>query len=271
MTPKIIQEPDNIYHSARGLNASALKKLAVSPAHCQYAKVEESAALLFGRAAHCLTLEPHTFGDRFSTLPTEIKQKRGKKYENFLEKNIGKEILTPSQEMKLRGMETTLFEHPIASKMLQDTGVAEMSLYWEEKNILCKGRIDKFNPKTSVLLDYKTTFCSSPDAFSRSAINLGYHLQAAHYIKAIQYCYAVDPAFIFIAQEKEEPYAVTVFECDEKFIEYGMQERTRLMNIYKECTSTNIWPAYPEEIHSLKLPWGLERELEIENSLLGEE
>ena len=65
--------PEDVYHAADGLSNSGMKHLHVSPLNYWHHNLnpdfegrEETAALRFGKAAHCLGLEPDRFNERFA-------------------------------------------------------------------------------------------------------------------------------------------------------------------------------------------------------------
>lgn len=54
----------------------------------------------------------------------------------------------------------------------------------------------------------------------------------------------IHPRFVFIVQEKAEPYAVNVFEIDTDFIMAGYDKFRELIGTYVSCESTGFWPGY---------------------------
>lgn len=65
--------PEAQYHAAAGLSCSGMKQLAVSPLNYWHHNLnpereprKETAALRFGKAAHCLGLEPERFASRYA-------------------------------------------------------------------------------------------------------------------------------------------------------------------------------------------------------------
>jgi exodeoxyribonuclease VIII len=60
--------------------------------------------------------------------------------------------------------------------------------------------------------------------------------------------------FIFIAVEKEYPFAVGVYELDNEACGLGEELRQRDMQRIKTCKKRNEWPGYSNDISSLSLP-----------------
>ena len=72
----------------------------------------------------------------------------------------------------------------------------------------------------------------------------------------------IRPRFIFIVQEKIEPYAINVFEMDTDFITAGYDKYRELIGTYVSCESTGFWPGYLgpfNEPNILSLPSWLDR------------
>ena len=53
--------------------------------------------------------------------------------------------------------------------------------------------------------------------------------------------------FAFVAQEKNPPYAVRVYFCDQGFIDEGREQFRDLIELYHVCKKTNQWPGYENE------------------------
>lgn len=52
------------------------------------------------------------------------------------------------------------------------------------------------------------------------------------------------PRFIFIVQEKSEPYMINVFEMDMDYLTAGHDKFRELIGTYVSCESTGFWPGY---------------------------
>ena len=50
------------------------------------------------------------------------------------------------------------------------------------------------------------------------------------------------PRFIFIVQEKTEPYSVNIFEIETDFIVYGYDLFREYLGTYRSCIDLDIWP-----------------------------
>ena len=58
--------------------------------------------------------------------------------------------------------------------------------------------------------------------------------------------------FVFIAIEKELPYATAIYTLDEEALQFGIQQFNDLMTEYAKCMKTDNWPSYG--IKNLTLP-----------------
>lgn len=54
----------------------------------------------------------------------------------------------------------------------------------------------------------------------------------------------IHPRFIFIVQEKTEPYSVNIFEMDMDFITAGYDLFREYIGTYVSCESLDVWPGY---------------------------
>ncbi len=67
----------------------------------------------------------------------------------------------------------------------------------------------------------------------------------------------IHPRWVFIVQEKAEPYSVNIFEMDMDFITAGYDKFRELIGTYKSCLETDYWPGYMgilDEPNILSLP-----------------
>ena len=254
------------YHAAEGLSKSDLDLIHISPAHFKVLKdsKEQTAAMLFGSALHKFVLEPDDFENEFVTAPEcDRRTKEGRAiYAAFSEKAVGKDVISRQQLSDISSIAESIINHPLAGKLLEG-GKAEQSYFWEdaETNLLCKCRPDYI--KGSYCIDLKTTQSAKPADFMKSAYNYRYHVQAYWYMKGLRACGVDVTDFIFIAAEKEPPYAICVYAAGEDFLKLGELEAEKDLYIYKKCLETNNWHGYDEtpEVHSLELPSWARKEL----------
>lgn len=101
-------------------------------------------------------------------------------------------------------MSNAVEKNSLAKKLL--SGETEKPLFWvdEMTGEGCKCRLDSFLRKGDklIIVDYKTTENAETEAFTRSAVQYGYDLQAAMYSEGVKANYNTDPIFVFVVQRK---------------------------------------------------------------------
>ena len=60
--------------------------------------------------------------------------------------------------------------------------------------------------------------------------------------------------FIFLAVEKEPPYAVAVYEATHEMLHTAQKQIAPLLDVYAECLKTDVWPGYKDELQQIQLP-----------------
>ncbi|HZO69358.1 MAG TPA: PD-(D/E)XK nuclease-like domain-containing protein [Kribbellaceae bacterium] len=166
---------------------------------------------------------------------------------------------------QVEAMAAAIREHPVAAALLDPAkGTPEQSLFWvdEPSGVWRRALLDWLPEATAgrmILPEYKTTRSAEPERFARSAADYGYFQQAAWYRDAVLALgLATDVAFVFIAQEKDPPYLVTVTEPDGLALRVGQHLNRRAIDIYAECRRTGEWPGYSREVELISLPPWLE-------------
>ena len=245
------------YRADPGVNKSTLWEIRKSPAHYKYAidnqEENDSPALRLGRAVHALVLQPDEFNKMYAVAPlVDRRTKEGKQiWADFIEKNEGMEILTPDEASEALAISSSVLN--VAEDMLNGSQT-EVPLFWDDPRtgIRCKARLDAWNelPDKYLLIDLKTTTDASTDAFTRSAIGYGYHVQAAHYMNGFEIVKKPDKPieWWFVAVEKSQPYAVNLIKADDGFIAEGRFKVMELMDKLDECLRTDEWPGYGENV-----------------------
>ncbi len=237
------------YHALERVSNSYLGRLDKCPASAKLPS-EETAALIFGRAFHCYTLEgQEAFKKEFAVAPQcDRRTKAGKAvFEDFETLHPNHTILTQADLETIEGMYNAVAFHPFASKLLTE-GRSEISVLWtdEETGLDCKCRPDRIpDGDHGVIVDVKTVRDASEYGFQKSVVNYGYARQAGMYTEGYNsVCSGKVDAFVFICVEKEPPYRTEVYVLDDDFVEWGRNEFHRLLNIEKECRQKEFYPHY---------------------------
>lgn len=252
------------YRAHPAISRSDLWKLNESPEKFKWYKehpTPPTPALLFGQVVHKLLLEPDGFEGEFAVFPeVDRRTKAGKEeYAAFLDENEGKGLITVDAFQTAWDMAEKAKQEPFVRKLLN--GEHEKPFFWTDEVTQedCKCRVDCLTDigGKPYIIDYKTCADASNDAFMRDAIKYGYHVQAAMYSDGVEKNIGVKPTFVFIAQEKAEPYAINIFQSDEAFVQYGEDVFRELMGVYHECRTTGVYWGYLGKlniVNELQLP-----------------
>lgn len=241
------------YRAAEGISRSELDILRTrNPEIFKYFQEHkdetESLALLEGRAAHKLVLEPDSFADEFAIAPQcDRRTKEGKEiYAKFVAEAEGKDVLTADSYKKISEMAEAIQKNEIARKFL--TGEHELSFFWEDTKTgeKCKVRPDCIATVDGkkYITDYKTTTSCADGQFERSVRKYGYKFQSGMYREGVFQNTFEEYGFAFVAQEKEAPYAVRVYVCNEDFINEGFEQFRQTLDLYHWCKVNDRWYGY---------------------------
>ncbi|MGH9249017.1 MAG: PD-(D/E)XK nuclease-like domain-containing protein [Acidimicrobiales bacterium] len=170
-----------------------------------------------------------------------------------------------------QAMETAVRKHPIAGALFEPgAGTPERSLFWvdEISGIWRRARLDWLPAHRGqgrfVVPDYKTCRSADPETLQRAIWDYRYNQQAAWYLNGIAEL-AHDPlaTFVFVFQEKEPPYLVTVAEPDPASLRIGRWHNRRAIETYHDCMTADHWPGYADDVELIPLPaWVENRYLE---------
>lgn len=176
----------------------------------------------------------------------------------------GKTPALPHEVAKAQAMAKRVLEHPRAGKWFNpDKGAAEQSVYACDAatGVRLRMRADWLwmgAPDGRVwCIDYKTSTTANPDELVRKFWQLGYFMQAAWYVHVLRQAkIAIDPAFVFLVQEKEPPYLVTPVEYDADAMIEGARRNREAIDVYVRCRERGEWPGYPgaHDVLPLSLP-----------------
>ncbi|NKU63862.1 recE [Rhodococcus hoagii] len=252
--------PDHVYHSDKGSLSSSgartlLNKTPAKFRHDQDNPRESTDYFDLGHAAHALVLG---YGAPIAEI--EAKDWRTKKAQEARDeaRAEGKTPLLTADVQRVHAMAAKLREHPLADVLFSE-GVPERSMYWRdpETDVWLRSRPDWLPDRPGRLLvtDYKTASTADPRKFEKSALDYGYHQQHAWYVDGITALGVdEDPAFLFVVQEKEPPYLVSVCQLDEDAVELGRRRNREAIDLYAQCLETNTWPGFGYEVHQISLP-----------------
>lgn len=235
------------------LSVTGAKRILDSPARFRYEQDNRptSNAFDFGHAAHAKVLG---VGLEVVTVPLDLCAKNGARStaeaRAFIAeaKAAGKVVLKDDEIAVIDAMAAALERNSAVMALLRE-GQAEQSIYWRdpETNVLLRGRADWVTEmlSTPVVVDYKTCQSANPDKFRFEAGKYGYPMQDAWYREGFDHITGTSHGFVFIAQEKAEPYLSSVVEIDDDAREVGAQRNAVARRLFLDCTTRDEWPAYP--------------------------
>ena len=252
------------YHAHEAISKSKLDAARKSGKHLHdmlYGPPREStAAFGFGTVFHAAVLPGEDFSQVAVRMPKSITSKATKAGKEFAKEHEGKIILNHSDSYALDQMMLSVREHPAASGLLNGElkGKSEQSFFCKDTgdtDLELKCRPDFMLDDGSLIIDIKTTTDASPNGFKKSLASYRYHCQAAWYLEVVEKATGRRPeAFIFVAVEKQRPFATGVYVADEECIRIGMEEaREDLLNIAK-WKNTGIYPGYSSQAEMISLP-----------------
>jgi hypothetical protein len=255
--------PEDLYHADRStLSVSGAKNLLPPSCPALYRYYldhkPQKAAWDFGHAAHGLVLG---VGAPVVKVDAEDWRTKAAKDERDAAYAEGKVPILRKEWDQVVGMADAISEHPIASALFDPAhGKPEQSFYWDDAThgVRRRGRWD-WLPETDggrlIVPDYKTAPSAEPGAIRKAVANFGYHMQAAWYIDGAHALgLADDISFVLVFQERTAPYLITVCELDADALFVGRQRNDQALQVFAECTATDTWPAYSDDVELISLP-----------------
>lgn len=221
-----------------------------------------------GTAAHRLVLG---VGDPLHIIDAADWRTKAAKDERDAARAAGAVPLLAHEYAVVEAMADALRAHPVAAALLdpQRGGAAEETLVWQDdrSGVWCRARLDWLpdRPRRGgrfIVPDYKTANAADLEALRRAMATYRYHQQAAWYCDGVRALgIHPRPEFVFITQEKQAPYLITIYYPDAVAMRGADALNHTARTIWQHCTSTGEWPGYASDIVELSLPPWAEREL----------
>lgn len=252
------------YSKAPGIRRSMLWEIRRSPAHLKWRMEnppEATPALIFGQALHAAVLTPEDYDRQFAVMPNaDRRTKAGREaWEAAAAEAQSRTQIAFDWAEQIAGMVQAVRGNPMAARLLD--GPHETSYFWADTltGEACKCRTDAETVigNMHLIVDLKSCQDASTDAFMRDALHYGYDVQAAMYTDGYKAVTGREATFVFIAVEKNPPYAVNILQADTLFMQHGQDRYRHLLGLYHECRQRNQWPGYTGfdgDIASLGLP-----------------
>lgn len=247
------------------LSQSGAKTLTTyTPAHFKYERDHgrpPKRAFDVGQAAHDLVLERSE--DNLVVInATSYRTKAAQEAQAEAYAN-GKTPLLIAELETVRAMAKVIREHPVAGVLFDPErgGLPEQSGFWRdpETDVWCRARFDWLpepDPdRRFIVPDYKTSTTADPNAWRKKAADFGYHVQDWWYCDAVrQLGIHEHPSFVFVVQEKEPPYLLSVVQLDADAVAVGRDQAMRARALYADCVRDDHWPGYSEDVEQVALP-----------------
>lgn len=249
-----VRESNAAYHASAPLSKSRLWEMRKTPQYFHWFEehrdeMPQTDAMIMGSAFHKLVLEPGGFAAEFAVCPTvDRRTKAGKEAWAAFQTDAGeKSMLMEWMYKQVFEMAEAVRAHPLANFLTSD-GEIETSIYYTDDltGIECKVRPDIIKPVKDkrIIVDLKSCVSAATEDFRRTAINMGYDMQAAMYREGVKAETGEECGFVFVAVEKEPPYLINVIQCDELLIKHGYDLYREYLGLYKECSETGNWYGY---------------------------
>jgi hypothetical protein len=252
------------YHASMGLSNSGVTEILYDPEVYYYKYLsgmydrEESSQMKIGTAIHCAVLEPQRFIETYRQIPSDIKVRKGKKWDKILDDNPGKIFIKQKEYANAINIKNKLSYSLIFQETFDPCNV-EHSIFFTYDDIYLKSRPDYYNDK--YVVDIKKTKSIKYDSFSNSIYTYNYHSQAAMQIDALKCVDGKDRIHLFLAIEENPPHLFKFYQLDNQAIALGRERYQIAAYIYDKCTETNIWSNQEDEIDIINLPsWILKKD-----------
>lgn len=248
------------------LNAGAAHTLLTeSPYHAwmghprlnpQYVR-EESSRQEMGSIAHAVMIE----GDESKVKVIDAddwRTKAAKEERDEARANGLLPILAKDMET-VRKMVAVAVEKIFTSELCEPwmEAAPEQTLLWSENGLWFRSRPDKLTPNGRVYFDYKTVAGTAhPAKFAKGpVISHGYDLQAALGKRGVKAVLQQEQCtVIFIVQEINEPYAVSLVSLSPQFMGIAAERLELAIYQWRKCLSNNLWPSYPQRVAYVEPP-----------------
>lgn len=248
--------PDDEYFSHSALGSTDLKQILISVRHWQEFKKnpKETAALKFGTILHNILAYP----DHRQSLAVEPLVDRRTKIgretlEEFHAECVANKMISVSESdyNDLIGMFESVYSNKICEKILLKGIPEQAGIITDSRGIERKIKPD-WRREEGLIFDFKTTtlYGAKPSNWRGQCFRYDYLLQAAYYLDTAN---LIEPGryqgFLWIAIEKEPPYAVCVHQIDDFYLEIGRSQYNKAFDRFLNFKETGKAIAYEERIN----------------------
>lgn len=241
------------YADLPGMNVSKLKD-AYTDGWFQFAALhiyktmrKEKKPFSLGTAIHLALLQPHLFADTIAVPPADVLAKNRarstKAYEEWASAQVGKVVLSKKELDTCNECIASIKQHDQVRSMLAQSNIIETPISADIDGMRWKGIPDIVdNTYGRYVIDVKSTGFIDEREFRWQVKKLGYHIQAAWYLRLCSAAYDRNyDTFIFIAIETQPPFRCRCYYLSKQLIDEGNYEIDRLLREYNERMQSGDW------------------------------
>jgi len=241
--------PEAKYRAIDALSQSGFPSLYRSPMHYQdYIErgITETEAMRKGSLVDCLLLD----GEHKDKI-CEVEGVWRGQIKEFVESKIkeGCLVCKPKELNIARAIVKSVKENKGAVEIINNTD-HQVSLFSNKNEVQLKGRCDMLNIDYGWLYDLKvvSTDLSNLSLVAKKIQEMKIHWQLFFYKYLVeQNVMAKIEKLGILFVESSRPYGVRVFEINEASIDLAEHQILPLLEMYKVCKKSNMWPGYQQE------------------------
>ncbi len=186
----------------------------------------------------------------------------------------GKDVLAAKDIERVLKMAGVARAHPVSRVVFDQMaahGAAEQSMFATDpiSGVGLKIRPDYMLAPCAafphgLIIDGKSAADADVEGFGRAVWNYSYGLQASLYRRVYRLAMRTEqePAFLWLAQEKEAPHAAAYYGAGEDLCAHWAPKIDALLKRVSQCQETGVWPGYPTTVATLALPAWAEKRMQ---------
>lgn len=260
---------DHEYYGSTSMKAFADPEISLAEVHHLLNTNEYKPAYDFGALAHKTILEKQTHPDLHVVEAPDFRTKAARE-ERDEQRALGKIVLSrPEYEAFNSGMhhiQEAIQGNTVANDLLTDHN-PEISVFWEDDGIGMKARIDALHEKEGIAVDLKTVRSARPNDFRKQISDLGYYIQAKHYLNGLKAVTGRDFDWYFVAVQKVAPFMVSVHKLEDVVLDEAQDRLEYAKRRIQQ--SKDGWPGYSSVFTQELTAWEAQKNEQLfENELV---
>lgn len=241
------------YASIPALNASKLKD-AYTEGWAYFAAAhvhktippKDKKEFAFGTAIHLALLKPDEFTTKVITPPRDVLASNGARstnaYKEWAKEHSDCVILTEAEMDAIHQCMQSLLAHDQVLQIMSMPRITETAISATIDGRPWKGIPDIVAERGTFVVDLKSTGFISEKKFRWQVYDLGYHIQAAWYLRLCEEVYKKPyTTFVFIGIETEPPYRCRCYYLGSRAIQRGYDDIERLLSQYDARMASGDW------------------------------